>query len=189
MTWITEKDSTYWIPDILPENTEEYNAIQREKVYFTLENLERVHPKWHYDNGAFVDDEYLFLNEGWKLVIDEVVRVDPDELKKVVRNSFENWEEIDEKTLKVTYTIEDFTDEEVENYKNAKWRRLREIRDSLLFESDIWIVRYYENNNQISQEIKEYRQELRDFPETIIDIISFNLDNVLLWPEKPVIGE
>ena len=186
MPWITENEKTYWMPEVLPEPTEEYQSAQSEKLYLTHENKERRHPGWTYaETNAYVDDEYLFQNEGWKVIIDERPEITENDLKNVNRNKKELWEEIDEKTLKVTYTITDFTQEEIDTYAEQKWQRLRGKRDNLLQQTDWIMARAFEEGLIVSDEIKSYRQELRDFPETITNIIEFKVGDDTLWPIKP----
>lgn len=186
MPWITENEKTYWMPEVLPEPTEEYQSAQSEKLYLTHENKERRHPGWTYaETNAYVDDEYLFQNEGWKVIIDERPEITENDLKNVNRNKKELWEEIDEKTLKVTYTITDFTQEEIDTYAEQKWQRLRGKRDNLLQQTDWIMARAFEEGLIVSDEIKSYRQELRDFPETITNILEFKIGNDTLWPVKP----
>lgn len=186
MPWITENEKTYWMPEVLPEPTEEYQSAQSEKVYLTHEGKERRHPGWTYaETNAYVDDEYIFQNEGWKVIIDERPEITPDDLKHVTKNSPEDWEEIDEKTLKVTYTLIDFTQEEIDTYTEEKWQSLRIKRDSLLQQTDWVIVRATEENLIVSSEVSSYRQQLRDFPGTIANIIEFKIGNDTLWPVKP----
>lgn len=186
MPWITENDKTWWMPEVLPQPTEEHQEAQSNKRYLTHEGKERQHPGWTYaENIAYVDDEYLFQNEGWKVIIDERPEITPDDLKNVSRNSSEEWEEVDEKTLRVTYTLSDFTQEEVDDYAEEKWKRLREKRDNLLQQTDWILVRAAEESLTVSPEVTSYRQQLRDFPETIENILTFKIDNDTLWPTKP----
>ena len=192
MPRITENGKTYWMPEVLPEPTKEYQATQKEKNYLTPEGVERRHPEWTYaENIANVDDEYLFQNEGWKLIIDDEgpVILDTD-LKHKTRNEIVDWEEQEGgKTIKVTYTLVDFTEEEVAEYTEQKWKKLREIRDSCLRKTDWVIVRAMEENLVVSTEVTAYRQALRDFPETIENILEFEIEsgNDALWPIKPVV--
>lgn len=186
MPWITENEKTYWMPEVLPEPTEEYQSAQSEKLYLTHEGKERRHPGWTYaETNAYVDDEYLFQNEGWKVIVDERPEITEDDLKNVRRNASEDWEELDEKTLKVTYTITDFTQEEIDAYAEQKWQRLRNKRDNLLQQTDWIMARAFEEGLVVSNEIKSYRQQLRDFPGTIINIIEFKIGDDTLWPTKP----
>lgn len=61
----------YWTPETLPELTEEYKKQQESKRYLLPDNTIRNFPGWYYDeNKAPVGDDYLFYNEGWKLIID-----------------------------------------------------------------------------------------------------------------------
>jgi len=190
MPRITENGKTYWMPEVLPEPTKEYQATQKEKKYLTQEGVERMHPEWTYaENVANVDDEYLFQNEGWKLIIDDEgpVILDTD-LKHKTRNEIVDWEELEGgKTIKVTYTLVDFTEEEVVEYTEQKWERLRMMRDNRLRQTDWIITRAMEENLVVSAEVTAYRQALRDFPETIVNILEFNLEfgNDTLWPIKP----
>ena len=190
MPRITENEKTYWMPDVLPEPTKEYQATQKEKKYLTPKGEEKRHPEWTYaENIANVDDEYLFQNEGWKLIIDDKgpVILDTD-LKHKTRNEIVDWEEQEGgKTIKVTYTLVDFTEEEVAEYIEQKWERLRGMRDNRLQQTDWVIVRAMEENLVVSTEVTAYRQALRDFPETIENILEFNFEfgNDALWPIKP----
>lgn len=172
-----------WIPSVFPEATLEYQQEQREKKYLTPSDKEERHPQWEYtETGAYVNDEYLFQNEGWKVIIDENF---PVELKHSVRNTPEDWEEMNEKTVRVTYTLNDFTAEEVAEYKEQKWEILRGKRDVLLRLTDWIIVRAMEENLVVSDEVTSYRQQLRDFPQTVVDILQFNINDDALWPIKP----
>ena len=190
MPMITENEKTYWMPNVLPYPTEEYQEEQSEKKYLTHEGKERIHPRWTYsENGAYVDDEYLFQNEGWKLIIDdEGPVITEDNLKHKTRNEIVDWEEQEGgKTIKVTYTLTDFTEEEVAEYTEQKWERLRMMRDNRLQQTDWVIVRAMEENLAVSSQVTTYRQALRDFPKTITNILEFNLEfgNDTLWPIKP----
>jgi hypothetical protein len=188
MPWITENEKTYWMPEVLPEPTEEYQQEQSEKRYLTQEGVERRHSGWTYaENIAYVDDEYLFQNEGWKLIIDDggPVIIDTD-LKHKTRNEIIDWEELEGgKTIKVTYTLVDFTEEEVAEYTERKWERLRMIRNGLLQATDWVIVRATEENLVVSTEVAAYRQALRNFPESVVNILEFDIENDVLWPTKP----
>lgn len=187
MPRITEGEKTYWLPDNLPEPTEEHKNIQSEKSYLTQDGRERRHPGWTYaSNGAYVDDEYLFQNEGWKLIIDDGgVENSDDNLKHKTRNAHNQWQEINEKTVNVTYTLTDFTQEETNSYIEKKWQLLRDRRDILLSQTDWVISRATEENLTISSQITSYRQQLRNFPNTVADILKFNIDDDSLWPVKP----
>jgi len=61
------------------------------------------------------------------------------------------------------------------------------VRDQRLQQTDWVIVRAMEENLVVSTEVTAYRQALRDFPETIENILEFNLDpgNDTLWPIRP----
>lgn len=187
MPWLTENGNDYWMPEVLPEPTEKYQTSQSEKIYLTSEGVQRRHPGWTYaDNMAYVDDEYLFKNEGWKVVIDDNgPTINENDLKHKIRNDIKDWESIDESSVKVTYTITDFTTEEINTYIEEKLEKIRKHRNSLLGETDWVFARANEENLTVPDEIKTYRQQLRDFPDTIVDIVGFDIDDKSLWPIKP----
>jgi hypothetical protein len=186
MPWITENEKTYWMPEVLPEPTDEHQQQQIKKKYLTTKGEERMHPGWTYAKTiAYVDDEYLFQNEGWKVIIDESPEITEDDVKWVTKNVFAEWEEVDERTLRVTYTITDFTEEEIAEYEEKKWRILRGKRDFLLSQTDWIIVKAIEQKLNVSSEVTTYRQELRDLPKTINDILKFDIKNDALWIIKP----
>lgn len=68
-----------------------------------------------------------------------------------------------------------------EEINNEKMQKVRSLRNQLLLESDIYVLSdkwdFYTNDQKLSW--KKYRQDLRDFPQTIQ-----NLDNIA-WPIKP----
>jgi hypothetical protein len=175
---------TGWTPSIFPEKTNTHQQTQSENIYINENGQKVYHPMWSYvETGAYVDDEYLFQNEGWKVVVDDG---GPDDyLKHKEKNPLNQWDYTDEKTVKVTYTITDFTEEEVEAFKENKWENLRGKRDGLLGATDWIIVRALEENLTVSSQVTLYRQQLRNFPDTIIDILDFNIDDDTLWPTKP----
>lgn len=187
MPWITEGEKSYWMLEVLPEPTEAYTSEQSEKKYLTQEGKERRHPGWTYaENVAYVDDEYLFQNEGWKVINDDGgVEISPDDLKHKTRNTPDLWEDIDERNVRVTYTLTDFTQEEIDEYTEQKWTMLRGKRNILLSDTDWIITRAMEENLTVSSEVSSYRQELRDFPGTIANILEFDLNDETLWPIKP----
>jgi hypothetical protein len=189
MTWITDENNRkFWMPEELPEKSLEYNKSQAEKQYLTTYNTERFHPKWHYDNGALVDDDYLYYNEGWKLIIDDQRPVSlPKDLKKITQNPTEEWENVDEKTVRVTFTVSDITDEEKINYLNEMWVNLRNRRNELLLNTDYFFAMSIERGINVSHELKDYRQQLRDFPSSITDILDFDLNDDSLWPKEPTV--
>lgn len=187
MPFITENEKTYWMPEVLPEPTEEYKSEQSEKKYLTHEGKERRHPGWTYaDNNAYVDDEYLFQNEGWKVINDDGgIEITNDDLKHKKRNNPDQWEEIDKKNVRVTYTLIDFTMQEIDEYTESKWLQLRDKRDFLLLQTDWIITRAIEENLTVSSDVISYRNQLRNFPETIANILEFDLSDETLWPIKP----
>jgi hypothetical protein len=66
--------------------------------------------------------------------------------------------------------------------------QLRELRNKLLSDTDFYIVKAKENNEEIPANIKTYRQELRDLTEGLTTAEQVN--NILinkLFPAKPIL--
>jgi hypothetical protein len=228
MSWITQGENSYWLPDVLPDLHVEYQELQKEKVYLLPDNSKRVHPRWIYENGAYVEDDYLFYNEGWKLITNFFDRPISDYEFHYIENDIEDWEESEDgKSVTITwkkYTVTepDLGDEDYiilkemllsedwifddtnmtverqykvtryteEELNNKKWTSLRDKRNDLLQKTD-WIVIYsLENNVNISQGVTNYRQQLRDLPETITDISIYKLTDIIagdeIYPQEPV---
>jgi len=184
MPQITEGEKTYWVPEVLPEPTEEYKSAQSEKTYLTNLGVERRHPGWTYaENIAYVDDEYLFQNEGWKVIHDDGGPT--VNLQHKTRNSPDLWEDIDERNVRVTYTLTDFTQDEINEHIEKKWKNLRATRNALLRDTDWIVTRATEENLTVSSEVTSYRQQLRDFTSTIENMLEFDLYDDTLWPIKP----
>jgi seryl-tRNA synthetase len=64
--------------------------------------------------------------------------------------------------------------------------QLRELRNNLLNQTDFYVVKAKENNEEITANIKTYRQELRDLTKGLTNVEQVN--NILinkLFPTKP----
>jgi hypothetical protein len=69
---------------------------------------------------------------------------------------------------------------------NRSLEQLRELRNKLLNDTDFYIVKAKENNEEIPTNIKTYRQQLRDLTEGLTTVEQVN--NILinkLFPTKP----
>lgn len=176
-----------WLPEVFPEATKEYQQIQNEKRYLIPDGEVKWHPQWKYvATDAYVDDEYLFQNDGWQLLVNISQEPPSVKLKKTLLNDIEDWEELEDgKTVRVTYKFVDFTTEEVAEYTEQKWKQLRGKRDNLLQATDWVIVRAMEENLVVSDEVTAHREALRDFPESVVNILEFEVGNDTLWPTKP----
>lgn len=176
-----------WVPEVFPEATSEYQATQFQKRYLTPNGKVKLHPGWIYTaTDAPVDDEYLFQNEGWKLVTNITEPPPSVELKKTLQDDVENWEELSGgKTVKITYRFVDFTEEEVSEYIVKKWETLRSKRNSILDQTDWLVVKSKESGTNLSTNFKEWRENVRNFPTTITNILEFDLEDDTLWPTPP----
>ena len=105
MGYFTEGDKTWWLPDTLPNKTDSWQQQQRAKRYY-IPSLQttRSHPRWYFDNGALVSDEYLNKNDGWLLLINNYPGFGDNQI--CVTDPCEDWT-VDNtaKTCTVTYTI------------------------------------------------------------------------------------
>ncbi len=174
--WLTNPDGTpYFVSDPLPEPTDEYNAAQLVKSYWTGTEI-KPHPSWRYDNTALVDDDYLFYNEHWLLVTDTPPVVNT-RTQVAERNPPEQWTQ-NHRDIAVTYTIRDKTPEEIAADTAAEWANVRRIRNQKLADLDRYVIIAYENGWQMSQAFRDYRTALRDIPETFPDPYS------VVWPEE-----
>jgi len=166
----------YWISDPIPQNTEQYKFLQSGKNY-KKGNAIVNHPGWIYDNGALVDDDYLFYNEGYKLVIDIPPTFDA-KTHACDKNAIHLWDET-EKTITITYTVREKTEVEINQDISLEWENVKKIRSSKLSKLDSAVFIAIENNLTLSQTFKDYRQQLRDITETYTD------PYFVVWPAEP----
>lgn len=178
MGWINTENSTYWMPEVIPENTEEYKSIQSSKLYLKPNLEESGHPGWFYDNGSLVCDEYLFRNEGWKRIIEN--KPNQENGYKIV---FDSWNELEDGVIEKKYILQELTDKEIVEIDSNLWILIRNKRNQLLNESDYIVTRALERDLQLTKEFKDYREELRNITQEI-DIKNFNLDEYV-WPSLP----
>jgi hypothetical protein len=64
------------------------------------------------------------------------------------------------------------------------WEAFRTERNKRLSETDWIVIKYQELGQPIPEEWVEYRQKLRDLPNTITN--EELLNNTFKWPEKPI---
>ena len=173
MSWVKGEDgkNKYWIPDVLPEPTSEWNQGQREKRYFDPNSRTvKVHPKWYFDNCALVSDEYLNLNDGWLLVVDNYPEVGATQIAKT--NPQEDWI-FDKNTATVTYSIYTYIypdppqiqyNQKYESNSETKWIvdeglktitqtfTVTDLTEDELLEKDeeTWLDVRYERNKRLS---------------------------------------
>ena len=227
MSWVEETDKRYWYPDVLPELADEWNQSQERQKYVTNYNTERMHPRWIYDNGAFVDDDYIYHNEGWRRITNANDVPTSNDIEFYIKNPIKDWAiSEDDKTIAITWktyqviepTIEDEDSIKIKSTKpdnewvvdhdaltitkqyeitrytseellEQKWELLRQTRDILLKNTDYLVIHATERSLTLSDEIKEYRQQLRDMPELIDDISQYTRSMIGsrdFYPQEPV---
>jgi len=92
------------------------------------------------------------------------------------------------------WVVRDKTNEELQTANNAAWAPIREIRDNILLETD-WTQIPASNNEfgilaanniidfETSYAYENYRQELRDLPQTYSDVRD------IVWPRININNE
>jgi L-cysteine desulfidase len=75
-----------------------------------------------------------------------------------------------------SWVVETLSDEERNIVLINQWNIVRAERNRLLKETDWMMMKYSENNDPLSTVLAQYRQQLRDIPETQTD--PFNI----VWP-------
>ena len=106
---------------------------------------------------------------GWLPVIETNVTPDSNEV-------FDSDEvTINEDKVQIVHRVRDMTVEELTVRDRESWRSMREIRNTLLSETDWWAS----SDLNITQDQKDYRQALRDLPANTSDPTN------ITWPEKP----
>jgi len=78
----------------------------------------------------------------------------------------------------IAWELLDKTDEEIADYDADMWETVRTERNELLQSSDIDVIKQLESSGAVSQPLKDYRQALRDLPQTQ-ELHS------ITWPTKP----
>jgi hypothetical protein len=177
MGWITEKlpngkTQTYWLPDTLPENTEQWRRTQISKRYLNPENEIRLHPGWLYSNGALVCDEYFYRNYEWKRIIDEKPddRDEEGNIYAVSETPTSEWESVDEYTIRKVYKKFLFSPEE--GGTKPEWRYNKIVNEHRVYDdenmtfydvytiSDISDEEVENTKNKIIKKIRAVRNEL-----------------------------
>jgi len=184
MGWITNNGKTYWMPDTIPEYSQEYNHQQSSKFYWRPDQEKEVpHPGWFYENKSLVCDDYLFYNEGW-LKINETI-LEQKKGYKIVTDPFDNWIKNSDNTVTKTYSYVELTEEEKIKERDSKLAHIKSKSKLLLDLTDFVVVKSFEKGLTLSEEFKDYRQTLRDMPELInIEEFEFHLDETY-WPQPP----
>jgi|TARA_B100000035_G_C21004328_1_gene556471 hypothetical protein len=265
MPWIddphpeSDHPDRYWLPDVIPEKNE--TLEQTSKKYLKPDGGVIPHPRWVFDGGAYVTDEYLYrnvgylqivqteftpLNEGAKISVQmnppaewhvrageefniyatytviETIDSKPQDYdldQYICRKVGETSEKLDDRTLiKVEYKLKkivknapipklvlgqkhqetymenpidewDETEDEihvtyskVDNGPVSEFEQRQVViadRNELLRYTDFAFILAIEKGWEVSDELKSYRQELRDLPSKLTDI--YNVE----WPKEP----
>jgi len=78
----------------------------------------------------------------------------------------------------VSWQLLDKTEDEIVKYDDDMWNGIRTERNELLQASDVDVIKELEVSGAVSQPLKDYRQALRDLPQTQ-ELYS------ITWPTKP----
>lgn len=74
------------------------------------------------------------------------------------------------------WSVIPLTEQELTHALNLKWAAIREERDMMLDDSDTLLLKEIETNGVVSQGLKDYRQSLRDIPQT------YETPSDVVWP-------
>lgn len=114
------------------------------------------------------------LPEGY-VIVGVIAPPDPQPGKKVVPGmpvkQGESWVQ--------SWDLVDLTDLELKEISDNRALNIRQNRDTLLQESDLSILRAYEQGIPAPAELVEYRQKLRDIP------LQVGFPDQVQWPVKP----
>jgi len=104
MPWTEEtKTETYWVPEVEPENTDEWQTEQMRKSYLKPDGSRTGHPGWYFGNGAYASDEYFYHNYGWYTIV-EGEKLDWEDGKYIVVETPESeWEKFDTYKIRPSY--------------------------------------------------------------------------------------
>ena len=129
-----------------------------------------------YPNVSFPDvgvqDDFLKENNLYKVI----EHIDYDSIYKTLVNL-----ETPKLINDLVYTVE-LVDKSEEEINNIKWQKIRNLRNSALQSSDVYVFPdRWEKYDQATKNLwSNYRQSLRDLPTNFI-----KADDVV-WPVKPV---
>lgn len=98
-----EKIDKYWIPEVEPEKTEEWQSIQLGKVYLKSDGSTTEHPKWYFGSGAYASDEYFYHNYQWLTIIDDSKPDSENGKYIIVELPISEWETFDTYKIRKTY--------------------------------------------------------------------------------------
>lgn len=104
MPWTEEtKTENYWIPEVEPEKTEEWQTTQMGKSYLKPDGSRTGHPGWYFGNGAYASDEYFYHNYEWYTVV-EGDQLDSEDGKYIVKETpSTEWETFDTYKVRTSY--------------------------------------------------------------------------------------
>ena len=129
-----------------------------------------------YPNVSFPDvgvqDDFLKENNLYKVI----EHIDYDSIYKTLVNL-----ETPKLINDLVYTVE-LVDKSEEEINNIKWQKIRNLRNSALQSSDVYIFPdRWEKYDQATKDLwSNYRQSLRDLP------INFLKAEDVVWPVKPI---
>ena len=76
----------------------------------------------------------------------------------------------------VSWDVLPLTEQELQDLANQKWATIRDERNQLLAQTDYIVLMHYELGEPVPQNVIDYRQALRDLPQTYDDI------SAIQWP-------
>jgi hypothetical protein len=154
MSWVEETDKKYWFPDVLPELTDEWNQSQERQKYVTNYNTERMHPRWIYDNGAFVDDDYLYYNESWRRITNANDVPTANDKEFYIKNPIKEWAiSDDDKTISITWKTYKVVEPDVGDEDTIKIKATKPDDQWILDHKKLTITKVYEITRFTDEEL------------------------------------
>lgn len=127
-----------------------------------------------FPNISFSTNGYDNLPEGY-VFVGVIPQPDPQPGKKIVPGmplkQGESWVQ--------SWDLVDLTDLDLKELSDNRALNIRQNRNTLLQESDLSILRAYEQGIPAPAELVEYRQKLRDIP------LQVGFPDQVQWPAKP----
>jgi len=169
-SWVENTDKRYWFPDTVPTKTDEWNIAQEKKRYVTNYGTTRTHPRWLYDNGAFVDDDYLYHNEEWRYVTNWNDVPTSSDSKFYIKNPIAEWTKSgDDKTYTITWKTYAVQEPTISDEDTVQLKVQKEDTDWVYDDSALTVTKAYDITRYTTDDLNtEKWNELRGTRDLLI---------------------
>lgn len=169
-SWVENTDKRYWFPDTVPTKTDEWNIAQEKKRYVTNYGTTRTHPRWLYDNGAFVDDDYLYHNEEWRYVTNWNDVPTSSDSEFYIKNPIAEWTKSgDDKTYTITWKTYAVQEPTISDEDTVQLKVQKEDTDWVYDHSALTVTKAYDITRYTTDDLNtEKWNELRGTRDLLI---------------------